>query len=256
MQCCVPRCRNRSHRGRPAECRCAGPRDWLSHQWKRVTDMLPGRKRRMAAGNTRDLEKDSPDCLSPCETTGQVPQTGKEAEPSLEAYMALQVSQDNMGVPDAQGRRQPPPKPPRRNKGRVIWYSGSCPYSDWPPLLEDQPQVGPGPQEPEGELQPVQQMTTGDTLDTGEDMPCGLIPPNTEEQMQPTSKEAESPLEASVTLLSPQDNMGALWPRKCSSPLPSLLAGTRAELSENNPWEWEVDPDPRSLQRSCNLCST
>ncbi|XP_060029702.1 uncharacterized protein LOC132533160 [Erinaceus europaeus] len=157
MQCCVPRCRNRGHRGRPAECRCAGPRDWLSHQWKRVTDMLPGRKRRMAAGNTRDLEKDSPDCLSPCETTGQVPQTGKEAEPSLEAYMALQVSQDNMGVPDAQGRRQPPPKPPRRNKGRVIWYSGSCPYSDWPPLLEDQPQVGPGPQEPEGELQPVQQ---------------------------------------------------------------------------------------------------
>ncbi|XP_060028321.1 uncharacterized protein LOC132533012 isoform X2 [Erinaceus europaeus] len=120
--------------------------------------------------------------------------------------MALQVSQDNMGVPDAQGRRQPPPKPPRRNKGRVIWYSGSCPYSDWPPLLEDQPQVGPGPQEPEGELQPVQQMTSGDKEDAEGGIPRGLCPCETIRKIPPITMDAEHhPFKASMALLGPQD---------------------------------------------------
>ncbi|XP_060054962.1 uncharacterized protein LOC132540801 [Erinaceus europaeus] len=189
----------------------------------------------MTTRDTQDTEEDMPGCLSPCETTVQVPPTRKETELSLEAYMVLQGPQENMGEPEAQGRRLPPPKPPRRNKGRVIWYSGCCPYSDWPPHLENQRQGEPGPLEPEQELQPVQQMTMGDTLDTGEDMPGGLSPPNTEEQMLPTSKETESPLEASVALLGPQNNMGALRLREGSSPLPSFLAGTRAELSEDQP---------------------
>ncbi|XP_060037681.1 uncharacterized protein LOC132535535 isoform X2 [Erinaceus europaeus] len=107
--------------------------------------------------------------------------------------MDLQGPQDNMGGPKAQGRQQPPPKPPHRNKGRVIWYPGSCPYTDWTPPLEIQSQGVAGLQEPEGELQPMQQMTTRDTLDRGYHIAGGLSPPNIEEQMPPTTKEAESP---------------------------------------------------------------
>ncbi|XP_060026983.1 uncharacterized protein LOC132532691 [Erinaceus europaeus] len=121
----------------------------------------------MTTRNTLVTEGDSPGGLCPCDTSGQLPHNNKEAEPLLEAKVALPGPQDNMGAAKAQGRRQPPPpKPPRRNKGRVIWYSGSCPYSDWPPSLKERPQRGPGLQEPEEKLQPVPEMTTEVMQDT------------------------------------------------------------------------------------------
>ncbi|XP_060027555.1 uncharacterized protein LOC132532782 [Erinaceus europaeus] len=157
----------------------------------------------------QDTEGGTPGGLCPCHTLEQLPPNNKEAEPLLEPNVGLAVPQDNMEAAEMQGSRQPPPpKPPRRNKGRVVWYSGSCPYSDWPPALEERPQRGPGHQHPEVELQPVEEMSTEDIHDTEGDTPGGLRPSDTSAQLSSTNKEAEPLLEANVALPGAQDHMG------------------------------------------------